>query len=281
MKDDATVREVTITHVFEAPRDLVWRAWTEADQLARWFMPHGFTIPVCEVDLREGGAFHMTVRGPDGSEHVIGGVFKEIVAPERLVFTQHAFEGRDGAPLLEVLQSATFADRGDTTELTLRAVVLKAAPGTAGALAGMEEGWLQSLEKLDAILTGRDVDTSSREVAATRLLDAPREIVWKAWTDPERIAGWWGPDEADKPTTITYLAVQEPAVLAYLSGDPSEPGHAFTTVEFSDDDHKTGITVRLHFASAEERTRMVDENGAQRELEASLDRLATAVSEAS
>jgi uncharacterized protein YndB with AHSA1/START domain len=306
MKDDATVREVTITHVFEAPRDLVWRAWTEADQLARWFMPHGFTIPVCEVDLREGGAFHMTVRGPDGSEHASGGVFKEIVPPERLVFTQQAFEGPDGAPLLEVLQTATFADRGDTTELTLRAVVLTTAPETAGALAGMEEGWLQSLEKLDAILTGRDVDTSSREIVATHLLDAPLETVWRAWTDPEHVARWWardgftmtteemdvraggrwrltlhGPDGADIPATATYLAVQEPAVLAYLSGDPSEPGHAFTTVEFSDDDHKTGVTVRLHFASAEERTRMVEENGAQRELEASLDRLATAVREAS
>jgi uncharacterized protein YndB with AHSA1/START domain len=305
MKDDAAVRAVTITHVFDAPRDTVWRAWTDPEQLKQWFMPHGFTIPVFEMDLREGGAYRMTVRGPDGSEHPSGGVFAEVDPPARLVFTTTAFEGPDGAPLLEVRNTATFADLGSQTRLELHAVVTKARPETAGALAGMEEGWLQSFEKLDAILTGREVDTTAREVLAIRVLDAPRETVWKAWTDPEQVIRWWahdgftittdemdvrpggtwrftlhGPDGTDFPTTITYLAVQEPAVLAYLYGDPSEPGHAFTTIEFSDDDGKTTITVRLHFASVEERTRMVEENRAQQGLEASLDRLATHVTEA-
>jgi uncharacterized protein YndB with AHSA1/START domain len=64
MTDDAMVREITITHVFDAPRELVWRAWTEAEQLKHWFMPHGFTVPECEVDFRPGGAYRMTVRGP-------------------------------------------------------------------------------------------------------------------------------------------------------------------------------------------------------------------------
>jgi uncharacterized protein YndB with AHSA1/START domain len=178
--------------------------------------------------------------------------------------------------MIEVLNTATFTDRGDTTELALHAIVINAAPEMSGALAGMEEGWLQSFEKLDGLLTGREIDTSSREALATRLLDAPRETVWRAWTDPERgPLALHGTGGADNPATITFLAVQEPAVLAYLSGDPSQPGHAFTTVEFSDEGGKTAVTVRMHFASAEERTRMVEENSALQELEASLDELAT------
>ena len=69
--DDAMVREISITRIFAAPRDLVWRAWTEAEQLAQWFMPHGFTVPECDMDLRPGGKFTMTVRAPDGTLTVL------------------------------------------------------------------------------------------------------------------------------------------------------------------------------------------------------------------
>ena len=127
--DDAMVREISITRIFDAPRDLVWRAWTEAEQLARWFMPHGFTVPECEVDLRPGGTFRMMVRDPNGMESPTGGELMEVDPLERLVFTTAAFEGPDGVPLFEVRNTATFADRGDKTELTLHAVVTKASPG--------------------------------------------------------------------------------------------------------------------------------------------------------
>ena len=175
--DDAMVREISITRIFAAPRDLVWRAWTEAEQLAQWFMPHGFTVPESDMDLRPGGKFTMTVRGPDGTESPTGGEFREIDPPERLVFTTTAFDGPDGVPMLEVLNTVTFADRGEKTELTLHAVVTKATLEMAAPLAGMEEGWLQSFEKLDGLLTGRETDSSEREIVATRLLDAPRETV--------------------------------------------------------------------------------------------------------
>ena len=116
--DDAMVRKISISRIFAAPRDLVWRAWTEAEQLAQWFMPHGFTVPACHMDLRPGGKFTMTVRGPDGTESPTGGEFKEIDPPQRLVFTTTAFDGPDGVPMLEVLNTVTFADRGEKTELT-------------------------------------------------------------------------------------------------------------------------------------------------------------------
>ena len=267
--DDAMVREISITRIFGAPRDLVWRAWTEAEQLAAWFMPHGFTVPECEVDLRVGGSFRMTVRAPDGTESPTGGEFKEIDPPHRLVFTTTGLDGPDGVPMLEVLNTATFADLGDKTELTLHAVVTKASPEMAAPLAGMEEGWLQSLEKLDGLLTGREVNSSEREMVVTRLLDAPRETVWKLWTDPAHIAEWWGPrgftttihemdvrpggawrhtmhgpDGADYPNSAVFLDVREPERIAFLHGDPGEPDHFFTTVDFADEGGKTGVTIR-------------------------------------
>jgi uncharacterized protein YndB with AHSA1/START domain len=296
------VREVHITRIVPAPRDRVWAAWTESEQLARWFMPHGFTVPSCEVDPRVGGAFHMTVRGPDGSESVNSGEFLEVDPPRRFVLTTSAFEDPEGVPMLEVRNTVMFTDLGDKTELSLHAVVTKAPPELTAPLAGMEEGWLQSLEKLDAALTGEPIGGSERRVVATRILDAPREVVWRAWTEAERVARWWAPpgfelvnqemdvrpggtwrhtlrapDGTGIPATVTYVVLQEPEVLAYLYGNVGEPGHAFTTVELVDEGGKTAITVTLHFASAEERDRMVEENRAHQGLEGSLERLASVV----
>ena len=297
--DDAMVREISITRIFAAPRDLVWRAWTDAEQLARWFMPHGFTVPECEMDLRPGGTFRMTVRAPDGSESPTGGEFKEIDPPQRLVFTTTGFDGPDGVPMLEVLNTATFADLGDKTELTLHAVVTKASPEMAAPLAGMEEGWLQSFEKLDGLLTGREVDSSEREMVATRLLDGPCETVWKLWTDPAHIAEWWGPrgftttihemdvrpggtwrhtmhgpDGTDYPNSAVFLDVREPEYIAFLHGDPGEPDHFFTTVDFADEGGKTGVTIRALFPSAADRERAIREYGAADGLEENMDKLA-------
>lgn len=291
---DTMVREVTVTRVFDAPREEVWRAWTDAERLKQWFMPHGFTVPECTVDLRPGGVRRMVIHGPDGSESTSQGEFLEVDPPARCVFTEAAFEGA-----LAVRDTVTFEDRGGKTEVTLHAEVTKSSIELRGPLAGMEEGWLQSLEKLDALLTGTEVDRTSRSVVATRVLDAPSERVWKAYTDPEQLSKWWGAPGAmletheidvspggvwratlhapygDHEQTITYLAVQEPRMLAYLYGDPSEPGHAFTTVELGDQGGKTTVTVTINFASTEERRRMVEEYGAQQGLEGALDQLAS------
>jgi uncharacterized protein YndB with AHSA1/START domain len=293
---DTMPREVTITRVLDAPVDAAWRAWTDAEQLKQWFMPHGFSVPECTVDLRPGGALRMVILGPDGSKSTTDGEFLEVEPPTRCVFTSTAFDGA-----LAVRNTVTFEDRGGTTELTLHAEVTKASKELRAALAGMEEGWLQTLEKLDALLTDTEVDRTSRSAIATRVLDAPRERVWRAYTDPEQLSKWWGLAGAtietheidvspggmwratlhgphgDFEQKMTYLTVQEPQVLAYLYGDPSEPGHAFTLVELADEGGKTTVTVTINFASAEERRRMVEEYGAQQGLEAALDALATYV----
>jgi uncharacterized protein YndB with AHSA1/START domain len=96
------------------------------------------------------------MKGPDGSPFgkpmPMGGTFQEIVPPERLVFTTTAFSDGKGGWLLENLNTVTFADKGGKTELTLSVVVRKSSPAVAGALAGMKEGWSQSLVKLDALV---------------------------------------------------------------------------------------------------------------------------------
>ncbi len=148
----AAPRELVVARVFDAPRALVWKAWTDPTHVARWWGPAGVTNPVCEVDLRPGGAIRIDMRGADGSVSPMRGVFHDIVALERLVFTTSAFEDADGNPQLVVLNTATFADHDGKTTVTLHAVIVTSSPAVEASLAGMEEGWTQSLDRLAARL---------------------------------------------------------------------------------------------------------------------------------
>jgi uncharacterized protein YndB with AHSA1/START domain len=135
------------TRVFDAPRKVVFRAWTDRDQLQRWWGPKGFTNPVCEVDVRPGGAIRIDMRAPDGVVYPMTGTFVEIAEPERLVFISAALD-QNGEPLFEVLNTVTFEEDAGKTKLTVRASVSKIKPGAARYLAGMEPGWSQSLDRL-------------------------------------------------------------------------------------------------------------------------------------
>jgi uncharacterized protein YndB with AHSA1/START domain len=152
---DPSEYDVTIRRTFDAPRERVWEAWTDPEQVAQWWGPHGFTVPHCELDVRPGGSFHIDMRGPDGTIYPDSGVFHEIEEPARLVATSRAFEDEGGTYQLEVRETVTFEDRGGETELTLRAEVITATPEVADALGGMEAGWSQSFEALaDVVATG-------------------------------------------------------------------------------------------------------------------------------
>jgi DNA-binding transcriptional ArsR family regulator len=89
--------EIAITRVFDAPRELVWEAWTNPKQVAQWWGPNGFTTPVCELDLRPGGAIRIDMRGHDGTVYPMTGIYRENVEPERLVLTSEALD-KDGHP---------------------------------------------------------------------------------------------------------------------------------------------------------------------------------------
>jgi uncharacterized protein YndB with AHSA1/START domain len=144
--------ELVMTRILEAPREMVFKAWTDPKQLAQWWGPSYFTNPVCEVDVRPGGAILIHMRAPDGVVYPMKGTFHEVVEPERLVFTSSAIEDDEGNPQLEDVITATFEDENGKTKLTVHAVVTKATPEAMGALAGMEEGWSQSLDRLAEFL---------------------------------------------------------------------------------------------------------------------------------
>jgi uncharacterized protein YndB with AHSA1/START domain len=140
-------QELVLTRLFDAPRELVFKAWTDPKRVAQWWGPHGFTNPVCELDPRPGGAIRIHMRGPDGTVHPMTGVFREVVRPERLVFTSAALDS-NGKPMFEVLTAVTFAEESGKTKQILRARVIKTTPQAAPYTAGMEQGWTQSLERL-------------------------------------------------------------------------------------------------------------------------------------
>ena len=151
-KQSEFIKELTLTRVFDAPRERVWQAWTDAKLVAQWWGPNGFTNPVCEVDARVGGAIVIHMSG-FGMLAPMTGVFKEVVKPERLVFTNNAFfEVPPVTPIIEGITTVTFEDLGGKTRVTVHNGVFKASPTATQALEGMEPGWNQQLDKLVAFL---------------------------------------------------------------------------------------------------------------------------------
>jgi uncharacterized protein YndB with AHSA1/START domain len=144
-------QELVLTRVFDAPRELVFKAWTDPKCVAEWWGPHHFTNPVCEVDARLGGAIRIHMRAPNGTVYVMTGVFQEVVEPERLVFTSAALDDKGNA-LFEVLTTVTFTEQEGKTKQTMRARVIKSTSQSAPYIAGMEQGWTQSLERLTSYL---------------------------------------------------------------------------------------------------------------------------------
>jgi uncharacterized protein YndB with AHSA1/START domain len=142
---------VTIRRTFDAPRALVWRAWTDPKIMAQWFGPRMFTTPVCELDVRVGGALRIVMRGPDGNEYPMKGVFTEVVPEERLVFTNIPTDG-SGNHLMEGETRVTFADAGGKTELAVTAHMVGCVPLAKQMLAGMEMGWTQTIDKLGEVV---------------------------------------------------------------------------------------------------------------------------------
>jgi len=140
-------KSIVVMRDFDAPRDLVFRAFTEAEHLAKWWGPRGFTNPVCRIDANPGGAIFIEMRGPDGSSHPMTGTVHEIVPDERFVFTAVARDAADRV-LLESHTTVTFKDKGRGTQVRVEARAKGLAEVARLMLAGMEAGWAQSLDKL-------------------------------------------------------------------------------------------------------------------------------------
>ena len=134
---------LVISRVFDAPRSLVFQAWTEPEHIKQWWGPRGFTTLSCEVDFRLGGAWRTCSRSPEGTEHAEHGVFREIVEPERLVFTQ-AWEDAEGKPKHETLVTVTFVEQNGKTLLTFRQSVFESVTSRDAH----EGGWTSAFDLL-------------------------------------------------------------------------------------------------------------------------------------
>jgi uncharacterized protein YndB with AHSA1/START domain len=138
-------RVLVITRVFDAPRALVFKAWTDAEHGKHWSGPRGFTATHIEGDLRPGGAWRLCLRRDEtGEELWQGGVYREVVVPERLVFT-FAWDGEDGRPGHETLVTVTFAERGGKTTMTFRQAVFRSVEERDGH----QGGWTSAFDRLE------------------------------------------------------------------------------------------------------------------------------------
>jgi uncharacterized protein YndB with AHSA1/START domain len=139
----ATANELVIRRTFDAPRELVWRAWTDREHAKQWG-PKGFTTPEREMDFRPGGAWRALMISPDGKPYRQHGVVREVVPLERLSFT---FIWDDN-PDVEMLVTVTFKERGRKTEMTFRQTGLP----SAASRDGHREGWTEAFDRLAALI---------------------------------------------------------------------------------------------------------------------------------
>jgi uncharacterized protein YndB with AHSA1/START domain len=129
-------RSLVLTRVFDAPRRLVFEAWTKREHLDKWSAPRGFTMPSSEGDLRVGGAWRCLMIAPNGEKHPLWGVYREIVQDELLVFT-HIWEA--DKPEHETVVTVRFADEGGKTKVTLEQSVFRSVESRNGHVGGWTE----------------------------------------------------------------------------------------------------------------------------------------------
>jgi uncharacterized protein YndB with AHSA1/START domain len=184
-KNKASKQELILVRTFDAPRGLVWKAWTDPKHLEKWWGPRGFTNPVCEVNVRPGGVIRIHMRGPDGTVHPMTGVYREVVEPKRIVFACGALDAK-GRPLFEILTTVTFVERSEKTKMTLHALVTWATAEGVPHLAGMEEGWSQSLDRF-----AEHVGPKNAPLVIERTFNAPAARVWRALTNCAEMKKWY------------------------------------------------------------------------------------------
>jgi len=143
-----TEREILMTRVFDAPRPLVFEAWTNPKYVSQWLLgPEGWTMPVCEIDLRPGGAWRFVWRKSDGKEMAMTGVYREVAPPERLVHTEVW-----GAEWPETLNTLVLAEKDGKTTCSLTVLYPSKEARDAALKTGMEDGVAVSFDRLDGLL---------------------------------------------------------------------------------------------------------------------------------
>ncbi|MDB5105267.1 MAG: hypothetical protein JWP91_2956 [Fibrobacteres bacterium] len=189
-------RELTTTRIFDAPREFVFKAWTDPAHVAKWWGPDGFTTTIEKMDLRPGGEWLLVMHGPDGKDYKNKSVFKEVSAPARLVY-DHISGPR-------FLSTVAFDDLDGRTKVTMT-MVFESADLLKRTLKefAADEGAKQTLGRLEAHThrmswIGPAAGKNS-ELYMTRVFDAPRSLVFEAWSKPEHMPRWFAPKGLTMP----------------------------------------------------------------------------------
>jgi uncharacterized protein YndB with AHSA1/START domain len=261
-----------IVRIFEAPRALVYEAWTTPEHLGQWSAPEGFTIPEARMDFRKGGIYFAHMRSPGGDDHRVQGKYIDIVEGERIAMT-HAWVNEASHAGPETTITVTFEDVGnDKTKMTF----VQEGFASKGVRDGHAEGWNSCFNLLAILL---EKLRGGRDIIISRLINAPRELVFSAFKDPEHITHWWGPngfttttyemdfrpggqwlftmhgpDGTDYPNRVRYTEVKEPEYVGYDhdAGEGGDQAFAFkASWTFDAEGRKTRVTMRLIAATLE------------------------------
>jgi uncharacterized protein YndB with AHSA1/START domain len=209
-------REIVQTRLFDAPRELVFRMWTEAEHIARWWGPRGFRTTTHSMDVRAGGTWRFIMHGPDGTDFPNRITYREVVRPERLDYL-HDSDADNDPHRFEV--TVTFTQEGRKTRVTMSSLFPNAAARDRVIEFGAVELGRQTLDRLVEYLPAQE--PSDGELVIRRVFKAPRDLVFKAWTEPERLAKWWGPKGLD--LQVLRLELRPGGVFHFRMTPPSGP----------------------------------------------------------
>ena len=192
---------VRVSRVFSAPRETVFKAWSSAEHIKRWFCPDGYSVPEAKVEMRVGGAFEVCMRSPQGVDHWTRGTFTEVAAPERLTIDHHVIDPCGGGPLFSALTEVSFIDKGcgSTLMAVVQTYTVRDAAQAEQMIKGAPEGWRQTLDKLEAEVARMRWQGSGRSVVhdafhLERTYDATAEQVYRALSDEAAKGRWfYGP----------------------------------------------------------------------------------------
>lgn len=187
-----------LSRVFHARRETVFKAWSSADHVKRWFSPETFTVPDAKVEMRVGGPFEVCMRSPTGEEHWTRGTFVEVVPHSRLVIDTRITDNA-GKPLFGAYTEVDFTDALGGTRMDVVQTYTLIDPSVAWMVAGAPEGWRTTLDKLEkeVVRMQGGAETGVRSVVHAafhleRTYDAPVARVWKALTDEKAKQKWFG-----------------------------------------------------------------------------------------
>ncbi len=184
-------RELVVTRLVNAPREMVYKVWTEPEHIAQWWGPNGFTNTISEMSVKPGGVWRYIIHAPDGTDFPNRIVYTEVVPGEKLVYV-HSDDIDNDPNSFHVF--VTFEAVGAKTKVTMTSTFASAEIlQMLTKEYGVTEGANQTLNRLEAHLVCIPDIVS---LVISRELDAPKELVFKVWTDPEHLARWWGPQGA-------------------------------------------------------------------------------------